>query len=163
MAELAIPLIGLASVYLLSNQKKNTNPKAFSGSGASAFTEGFVVNAMPNVSVPPDNYPVFKPNTGYSADDYSNFPSPNAATDKYYEQSAYEEVANGGPDFGGKTQFGDNYQQRRQVLSMTGKPMDAAEFKHNNMAPFFGAKIRGRTADANVQESVVDTMNGAGS
>jgi hypothetical protein len=75
----------------------------------------------------------------------------------------FENVANGGADFGGKTQFGDTYQQRRQVMSLTGKPMDAAEFKHNNMAPFFGAKIRGRTADADVQESVLDTMNGAGS
>ena len=173
MAELAIPLIGLASAYLLSNQKKNpvapnSQPLAASSVGASHLKEGYVnmgrpVNAMPNVVVPPDNYPVFKPKTGYDANEYSNFPNPNAATDKYYEQSVFENVANGGPDFGGKTQFGDTYQQRRQVMSLTGKPMDAAEFKHNNMAPFFGAKIRGRTADADVQESVLDTMNGAGS
>jgi hypothetical protein len=169
MAELAIPLLGLAGMYLVSNQKKNNNvpPKAFSG-GAPAPVEGYEnmgkpVNAMPNVEVPSDNYPVFKPKTGYNTDEYSNFPNSNAATDKYYEQSAYEEVANGGSDFGGKTQFGDNYQQRRQVMSLTGKPMDAIDFKHNNMAPFFGAKIRGRTADANVQESVLDSMNGAGS
>ena len=171
MAELAIPLIGLAGAYIMSNQKKNNDPKAFSGVGAAApasVTEGYEnmgkpANAMPNVAITPDNYPVFKPKTGYNANDYSNFPNPNAATDKYYDQAAYEEVANGGSDFGGKTQFGDNYQQRRQVMSLTGKPMDSAEFKHNNMAPFFGAKIRGRTADANVQESVLDTMNGAGS
>jgi hypothetical protein len=137
-------------------------------SSATQLKEGYVnmgrpVNAMPNVSVPPDNYPVFKPKTGYDANEYSNFPNPNAATDKYYEQSVFENVANGGPDFGGKTQFGDTYQQRRQVMSLTGKPVDAAEFKHNNMAPFFGAKIRGRTTDADVHESVLDTMNGAGS
>jgi hypothetical protein len=170
MAEIAIPLLGLAGAYIMSNQKKKNNPKplAASASAAAPLAEGFEnmgkpVNSMPNVAVPPDNYPVFKPKTGYDANEYSNFPNANAATDKYYEQSAYEEVANGGPDFGGKTQFGDNYQQRRQVMSLTGKPMDAGEFKHNNMAPFFGAKIRGRTADANVQESVLDTMNGAGS
>lgn len=171
MAELAIPLLGLASAYLLSNQTKHAKPKplaASSGAAAPLLAEGYTnmgrpVNAMPNVAVPPDNYPVFKPNTGYDANEYSNFPNPNAATDKYYEQAAYEEVVNGGSDFGGKTQFGDSYQQRRQVMSLTGKPMDSAEFKHNNMAPFFGAKIRGRTADANVQESVLDTMNGAGS
>lgn len=171
MAELAIPLLGLASAYLLSNQTKHAKPKplaASSGAAAPLLAEGYTnmgrpVNAMPNVAVPPDNYPVFKPNTGYDANEYSNFPNPNAATDKYYEQAAYEEVANGGSDFGGKTQFGDSYQQRRQVMSLTGKPMDSAEFKHNNMAPFFGAKIRGRTADANVQESVLDSMNGAGS
>jgi hypothetical protein len=167
MAELAIPLIGLASAYLLSNQRKNDGgPKPLAASNP--VKEGYVnmgkpVNSMPNVSVPPDNYPVFKPKTGYDANEYSNFPNPNAATDKYYEQSVFEEVANGGPDFGGKTQFGDAYQQRRQVMSLTGKPMDAADFKHNNMAPFFGAKIRGRTTDANVHESVLDTMNGAGS
>ena len=160
MAELAIPLLGLAGMYIMSNQKKNPKPlaavEAYENMGKSA-------NAIPNVSVTPDNYPVFKPQTGYNANDYSNFPNPNATTDKYYEQSAYEDVANGGPDFGGKTQFGDKYQQRQQVMSLTGKPVDASEFKHNNMAPFFGAKIRGRTADANVQESVLDTMNGAGS
>jgi hypothetical protein len=171
MAELAIPLIGLASAYLLSNQKRsdgNPKPLAASSAAAAPVKEGYVnmgrpVNAIPNVAVPPDNYPVFKPKTGYDANEYSNFPSPNAATDKYYEQSVFENVANGGPDFGGKTQFGDTYQQRRQVMSLTGKPMDAADFKHNNMAPFFGAKIRGRTTDANVHESVLDTMNGAGS
>ena len=164
MVEIAIPLIGLAGAYIMSNQKKKDGFAAASN----PLKEGYVnmgrpVNAMPNVSVPPDNYPVFKPNTGYDADEYSNFPDSNAATDKYYEQSAFVEVANGGPDFGGKTQFGDTYQQRRQVMSLTGKPVDAAEFKHNNMAPFFGAKIRGRTTDANVHESVLDTMNGAGS
>ena len=166
MAELAIPLIGLASMYLLSNQKKNTvtpNAQPLAASREGYENMGKPANAVPNVAVPPDNYPVFKPKTGYDANEYSNFPNPNAATDKYYDQSVFENVANGGPDFGGKTQFGDTYQQRRQVMSLTGKPMDAAEFKHNNMAPFFGAKIRGRTADANVQESVLDTMNGAGS
>ena len=66
MAELAIPLLGLAGMYIMSNQKKNTNPRAFSGSVAAAPVEGYEnmgkpVNAMPNVVVPPDNYPVFKP------------------------------------------------------------------------------------------------------
>ena len=73
MAELAIPLLGLASVYLLSNQKKKNVPMPLAASNA-AFAEGYEnmgkpANAIPNVSVPPDNYPVFKPNTGYSADD----------------------------------------------------------------------------------------------
>ena len=168
MVELAIPLIGLAGAYIMSNQRRNDGPMPLAASSATQLKEGYVnmgrpVNAMPNVSVPPDNYPVFKPKTGYDANEYSNFPNPNAATDKYYEQSVFENVANGGPDFGGKTQFGDTYQQRRQVMSLTGKPVDAAEFKHNNMAPFFGAKIRGRTTDADVHESVLDTMNGAGS
>ena len=88
MAELAIPLLGLASAYLLSNQPKRPSPLA------RAATEGYAnmgrpVNAMPNVAVPPDNYPVFKPNTGYDANTYSNFPNPNAATDKYYDCLLY--------------------------------------------------------------------------
>ena len=129
----------------MSNQKKNTRPAPLAASTGSAapVKEGYTnmgkpANSMPNVSVPPDNYPVFKPKTGYDTNEYTNFPNPNAATDKYYEQSAYQEVVNGGADFGGKTQFGDTYQQRRQVMSLTGKPVDATEFKHNNMAPSAG-------------------------
>jgi len=113
MAELAIPLIGLASAYLLSNQKKKNGGGSNGGPmplASNPLKEGYEnmgrpVNAVPNVAVPPDNYPVFKPNTGYDANAYSNFPNPNAATDKYYEQSVFENVANGGADFGGKTRL----------------------------------------------------------
>ena len=37
------------------------------------------------------------------------------------------------------------------------------DFTHNNMVPFFGAKIRGRGADLNQAESMLDNMAGAGS
>ena len=84
MAEIAIPLLGLAGAYIMSNQKKNSAPPHAAKEGYANM--GKPVNAMPNVSVPPDNYPVFKPKTGYDANEYSNFPNPNAATDKYYEQ-----------------------------------------------------------------------------
>jgi hypothetical protein len=77
MAELAIPLIGLASAYLLSNQKKKNGGGSNGGGSNSgpmplASKEGYEnmgrpVNAVPNVAVPPDNYPVFKPKTGYDA------------------------------------------------------------------------------------------------
>jgi hypothetical protein len=84
MAELAIPLIGLAGMYIMSNQKKTPVIPNSQPLDAAHLKEGYVnmgkpVNAIPNVAVPPDNYPVFKPKTGYDATEYSNFPNPNAA------------------------------------------------------------------------------------
>ncbi len=50
MAELAIPLLGLAGMYLVSNQKKNNVPKAFSG-GAPAPVEGYENMGKPVISM----------------------------------------------------------------------------------------------------------------
>jgi hypothetical protein len=73
------------------------------------------------------------------------------------------------------TQFGNSYNpntnQKKNpgftspntVYSLTGEPINQNKFEHNNMVPFFGAKIRGRTVDANATESVLDTFSGAGS
>jgi hypothetical protein len=47
--------------------------------------------------------------------------------------------------------------------SLTGKVVNNTELQHNNMQPYFGAKIRGRTSDFNSNETVLDSMVGAGS
>lgn len=46
---------------------------------------------------------------------------------------------------------------------MTGEPFRVDEFTHNNMVPFFGAKLRGRGPDLNQSESILDNMTGTGS
>jgi hypothetical protein len=46
---------------------------------------------------------------------------------------------------------------------MTGEAIDKSQFKHNNMMPYFGGKVRGATADTNIVESVLDNMQGQGS
>jgi hypothetical protein len=162
MAEIAIPLVGLATAYFLSN-KKDINKKDINKK-TDTVTEGYENTKIPitNTVDVPNNFPSFESKSGYTPD-YSNYSTPNAATDKYYKQSVYKKIVNGGDDFGGKTQFGVDYQDQDQLLSLTGNVIDTSNFKHNNMAPYLGGKPRGRTADASVQESMLDTMTGSGS
>lgn len=56
----------------------------------------------------------------------------------------------------------ESEQQKSQKL-MSGEPFRVDKFVHNNMVPFFGAKIRGRGPDLNQSESILDNMTGSGS
>ena len=49
------------------------------------------------------------------------------------------------------------------VLSLTGEEMEKHKFVHNNMVPFFGAKIKGSSRAIEPEESTLDHMQGAGS
>jgi len=49
------------------------------------------------------------------------------------------------------------------VNLLSGQQTTAQQFKHNNMQPYFGAKIRGPSVDINNTESIMDTKQGAGS
>lgn len=46
---------------------------------------------------------------------------------------------------------------------MSGQQIDMNSFKHNNMQPFFGSKIKGATSDYNNTESLLDSKQGLGS
>ena len=41
--------------------------------------------------------------------------------------------------------------------------LESKQFKHNNMVPFNGGKVKGNTYHANIAESVLDNMIGSGS
>ena len=60
------------------------------------------------------------------------------------------------------TQFGDNY-SKDGFTSLMGSQIDPRTFKHNNMEPYYGAKIRGTTTGANMHENVLDNKIGGGS
>ena len=60
------------------------------------------------------------------------------------------------------TQFGDNY-SRDSFTSLTGAKIDPQSFTHNNMEPYYGAKVRGMTTGANMHENVLDNKVGTGS
>ena len=49
------------------------------------------------------------------------------------------------------------------VNLLSGQQTSAQQFKHNNMQPYFGAKIRGPSIDINNTESIMDSKQGAGS
>jgi len=135
--ELAIPLIALGGMYIISNQTKN---ESFSN-----------INKKGLINDLPKNYPVIDKDELLDNDyKYSN---PNTATDKYFNQANYQKKTN-------SANVGNDIPE---VYSLSGNYVASTDFKHNNMVPFYGAKIRGQTYNNNSSESVLDNMIGAGS
>lgn len=163
--ELAVPLIALGGMYVVSNQKnedcskksqKRLEKENFTNMGiktnlATKQSEQFG-NYLPNTNIPPQNYPV--PNINQLTNTVQAYPNPNVATDKYFNQNAYEQNERRGIAVG---------QNPQQIYSLTGNYLDSEQFKHNNMMPFNGGKVKGRTYDMNIAESVLDNMIGSGS
>jgi hypothetical protein len=158
MAEIAIPLIALGSMYIVSKQKDKKIKSDIQGSYAEGYTNMTQTkNQLPGINPPnpPINFPLTEPvKTSNNTSAYMN---PNQTTDKFFDPANYahqETRNNGNYGVGGGTQT---------AYSMTGQPIDKEKFKHNNMMPYFGGKIRGATADTNITESVLDNMQGQGS
>ena len=147
MAEIAIPLIALGSMYVISNQDKEKKREGYTNPGRNP-------NELPGVVPPPPpvNYPIDTPVTNANVQKYA---SANQATDKYFGNGVYEKTAYKNP--------GNRLGGVQQTYSLTGKAIDKSDFKHNNMVPFFGAKIKGATVSADIAETVLDNMQGAGS
>ena len=143
MAEIAIPLLALGGLYIASNQDKKKK-------GTSRQVEGFQNNmqySYPSIDAQPViNYPT---TANVNDSNVNKYPNANQATDKYYDQQMYQ-------DIGVSTGAQQNY-------SLSGRPIDKTDFKHNNMVPFFGGKIKGATVDLNTAESMLDNMQGQGS
>ena len=77
-----------------------------------------------------------------SKTDINEYTNPNQITDKYYTYTPTKENAH-------------------RFESLTGNLVDNVNFKHNNMVPFFGAKIKGSNQDIN--DANLDYKQGAGS
>jgi hypothetical protein len=167
--EIAIPLIALGGMYVISNQNNkscdippihrnnnrntNNNNRNTNNNNKENFTNmGKQVNYLPNTIIPPQNYPVS--NIKEVVDTVEQYENPNAATDKYFDQNKYEQMVNQGNKVG---------QNPQQIYSLTGNYLDSAQFKHNNMVPFNGGKVKGNTYNTNIAESVLDNMIGSGS
>jgi len=159
--ELAIPLIALGGIYVVSNQSNENCTKKeirqqrqenFTNMGIRTNLAVKTDNYLPNTNIPPQNFPVS--NINQLVDTVQEYPNPNVATDKYFNQNLYEKkVRNHVP-------VGQNIQD---IYSMSGNYLNSEQFKHNNMVPFNGGKVKGRTYDMNINESVLDNMVGSGS
>jgi len=143
MDAVIVGLVGLGGLYAISNQKE--------GEGVIA-NEGFTNNSLPNQHIPPKNYPIQSNNLQKNVNKYQNA---NQATDKYFNKNVYEQQVQK------DTNAGSNL-PTNQYKSLTGSDIDTSNFKHNNMVPFFGSKIRGRGGPGQ-ESSILDNMQGAGS
>jgi len=140
--ELAVPLVALGGLYVASNQEKKKE-------GYQNMGKKFNDSPVP----PPINYPNLAPVNNSNPNKYRD---PNTVTDRFFNPKIYQEFANG-PD-----QFG-NMSKTNDFKSLTGETVQKSDFKHNNMAPFFGGRIRGSTQNPNISETVLDNMAGTGS
>ena len=131
--ELAIPVLALGGLYIMSNQEQNED----------RVKEGFINHGESS------SYPVPSTNASNSVNAYSN---PNQATDKYFDETIVEEHDRE-----------QNIQNVENVISLTGEAMDVKSFKHNNMVPFFGSRIKGPSASDSGAESILDNLQGGGS
>jgi hypothetical protein len=163
--ELAIPLVALGGMYVISNQKSNKN----SNTNKKQNTEGFnnmgirtnlqaaniesqFNNYLPNTHVAPQNYPIM--NNKELVDTVQEYPNPNVATDKYFNQNVYEQKERSGVPVSNNIQ---------QFYSLNGDYMSSREFKHNNMVPFNGGKPKGQIYNNNNAETILDNYVGNGS
>ena len=136
MAALAIPIIVLGSIFILSEQEKKSGVKNSAQQQIEYSRDLFLNNANTN-SVKAE---------GFSNANLQNRESNNSnSNSNAYNTSAY------------------NNNAYNNVNLLSGQQTTAQQFKHNNMQPYFGAKIRGPSVDINNTESIMDSKQGAGS
>lgn len=164
--ELAIPLIALGGMYVISNQnqnkegltkrsnmtKENFNNMGIRTNLQATNIESKFNNYLPNTHVPPQNYPIM--NNKELIDTVQEYPNPNVATDKYFNQNVYEQKERSGVPVSNNIQ---------QFFSLTGDYMSSKEFIHNNMVPFDGGKPKGQIYNNNNAETILDNYVGNGS
>ena len=173
MEVLAIPILAAAGLLYATNNNKNimregnsqhkirrAKREAFISSAASGTGVKAGTNSMLN-NVPDNNYPKDTTNTS----SYDNLYAGNAVTDKYYNATVDKRVLSHNDQFNNPYNKNVNTGVNSQsaLYSLTGDAINTNDFGHNNMVPFFGAKVRGRTADADTHESILDSYSGTGS
>jgi len=151
MAEIAMLVVALGGLYVISNH--DNEPRELAG----FENMGEAPNALPSINPPqpPINYPI--DNKRVSDTNPNKYYHPNQTTDKFFTPSAvYKEIERNNPkeSVGGSTKT--NY-------SLTGEPLNKDNFKHNNMVPFFGSRIKGSSVSADIAQSQLDNMQGSGS
>ena len=147
MAELAIPAVALGALYICSNKDKNEPSHSNRGKEGYTNLDSTHPSAYPKYEAlhPPINYPK---KTGVNPVANPNaYENANAATDKYFDESLYKL----------------DPRNKGLVRTMTGEVINRADFEHNNMVPFFGSRVRGRTIDSSSSQSILDNMQGTGS
>tara|TARA_B110000483_G_scaffold243664_1_gene335097 strand:+ start:9683 stop:11521 length:1839 start_codon:yes stop_codon:yes gene_type:complete len=162
---LAIPIIALGTLFIISNSnnQENDEKEGFTNTDnvdgirfPNDNTDNYFDKATNNVNLNNSNYPIA---SNISENNINRYANPNQNTDKYFKQkenSVTSSILNNNPP--GSVGSGN-----QQQMSLTGEPIDNVNFTHNNMTPFFGAKVKGATLSGDQAESKLDNMQGGGS
>ena len=166
--EVAVPILALGGLYLVSNQEKTKKIETFKNkegfSDLKAPTHNIPVNITGRLNVPL----IDRAGAGVKGvsardleEEVAHFPAPNNYGDRYFQEHNYQEYT---ADWKGKMENAKNGQKREgQVESIAGGWINQADFAHNNMQPYFGAKVRQSNYAQNTNEYVLDMKQGTGS
>ena len=151
MAEVALPLLVLGGLYIYSNKKDNKNKENFTNMGAKQ------PQFLPNTHVITNNYPNTKSIEPTSKNYIREYVNPNQTTDKFFDGNLHSHINDT------DITSSDNISTNTDINSMSGSKINHKDFKHNNMVPFFGSKVRGPLVDSNHSENILDNYQGTGS
>jgi hypothetical protein len=146
--EIALATLGLGSLYILSNKDDSEEGNSSNKLRENYSNMGKNQNQLPNVEKIPINYPV--KNSKEVQSNLNYYSNANAATDKYVDEVKFAQNIKKGLD----------NSTIAQISSLSGNQMKTDDFKHNNMVPFFGAKLPRQPEFSN--NSVLDNMQGSG-
>jgi len=167
--EIAIPLFALGGMYVVSSQQ---NKKDKSGGKGSNGVEGFDSMYIPNTNIPNRNFDVNQNANIYQVQNAdldittdlavnNAYKNEGAYTDKYFNPSHPGNLFSST----NQTTTGMNCNDSTKVAyeSLTGQKVDCDYFRHNNMVPYFGGKLRTRVHESNATEALIDNYTGSGS
>jgi len=164
--EIAIPLVALGGMYLVSNQQSKKKNQC------SDVKEGFDNAFLPNTNIPNRNFDKNQNDNIYQVENIENdITTDLAVNNKYDGHGAYTDKyfnpATPGNLFSSSNQMttGMNCSDTTKIAyeSLTGQKVDCDYFRHNNMVPYFGGKLRTRVHESNATESLMDNYTGSGS
>lgn len=160
--ELAIPLVALSSLYFIS--KSNNNEQSEEGFQTNNTTE----MELPNTNIPNVNYPSEIPIRDAALDITTKLAVDNkyngeSYTDKFFNLADPKNILKN-EHWQSKTGMNtDSDDGSDGFIALSGQKVDSDYFKHNNMVPYFGSKVRSRKFEANQHEGLMDTYTGNGS
>ena len=146
MAEILIPVVALAGAAVLSSMDKKKQLNI----NRENYTNQYQTNSIKNPTIDINNVN-------------------NVNNDNNLNKSQSEKLV------GDETKtYSDKYvsyqdkllpinNNSTQHIGLTGEILDTNNFKHNNMQPYFGGKIKGYGPDNDINETILDNMVGTGS
>mgnify|MGYP001191264880 CR=1 FL=1 len=141
MAEVAIPIVALGAMYIISNKKeKKKNP-------VESFTQR---QYLPNTKPIVKNYPKDTKMDVLNETNLQTYRGHKNSTENYYLPENY------------KVALKNEEKNLGQFQSLTGNTINSSELEHNNMVPYFGAKITQSTSDNIGYENLLDIYTGSG-
>jgi hypothetical protein len=146
MAALAIPIVLLGSIYILSEQEKKETYKQRNIANNILTQEFFTENKL-NEGFNNYNDANITDLVVTNNDSINSYANPNQQTDNFFIANSTNILR----------------EPPKNINLMSGQQSNSDDFKHNNMKPFYGAKIRGSIADINLTESILDSKQGSGS